>query len=242
MDSRFQRTEILIGKEGLNRLASAQIAVFGVGGVGSFAVEALARAGVGAFLLIDYDVVDITNINRQIPALSSTVGRYKVEVMKERIYEINPCADVEEHPIFCTPENIDPLIAQSRLDYIVDAVDNVTAKIQIIKSAHERNIPIISAMGAGNKLDPGSFLIRDIAQTHTCPLARDVRKSLRKLGISSGVNVVFSTEKPLKPEEKLFTGSGKVVPGSISFMPSTVGLLMAGVVVNHLLTICGGSS
>ena len=235
MDSRFQRTEILIGQDGVKQLAVSRVAVFGVGGVGSFVVEALARAGIGSFLLVDYDVVDISNINRQIPALTETVGQPKVEVMAERIYQINPEAEVEVQQLFCTEANIDPLIAGASLDFIVDAVDNVTAKIHIIQSAISRGIDIVSSMGAGNKRDPSQFIVSDISSTHTCPLARDVRKTLRKFGISEGVAVIFSTEKPIQPERKLFTESGKAVPGSISFMPATAGLLIAGVVVNGLL-------
>ena len=239
MDQRFQRTEILIGKEGTRILATSRVAVFGVGGVGSFVVEALARVGIGSFLLIDFDTVDITNVNRQIPALSDTVGKAKVKVMADRVRQINPQAVVNTLQIFCTAENIAPMIAAEKLDYIVDAVDNVTAKIHIILSAQAQDIPVISSMGAGNKLDPGCFVLSDISKTHTCPLARDVRKTLRKYGIHEGVQVVFSTEKPLQPKEKLFTDSGKAVPGSISFMPSTAGLLMAGAVVNNLLNASG---
>lgn len=234
----LSRTELLLGAAGLEKLAAAKVAVFGLGGVGSFAVEALARSGIGHMVLVDHDRVSITNLNRQLPATLSTLGRLKVEVMKERIEAINPRAVVETFPVFYCPEKGGELLAAD-YDYIVDAVDTVAAKVDLILRSRELGIPIVSSMGAGNRLDPEKFQVADISATHTCPLARTMRRELRRVGITDGVKVVFSTEPPLKPgrsgEEE---GEGrKQVPGSIAFVPPVAGMLLAGVVVRDLLGI-----
>jgi tRNA A37 threonylcarbamoyladenosine dehydratase len=246
---KFSRTEKLIGSNGLTILENSKVAVFGVGGVGSFAAEALARAGIGTLMLVDFDVICVTNINRQIPALHSTVGRPKVEVMKERIIDINPSAQVIIVKEFYSSKTADSFFAAS-WDYILDAVDDVAAKVDLIYRAKQFDIPIISSMGAGNRLEPYSLRVTDISETKGCPLARAVRKELRSLGINSGVAVVSSTDPPLKPfnttkpeqdiAEKSDTAEHRIgrktnFPGSISFVPSIAGLLMAAYVVNYLI-------
>lgn len=244
----FSRTELLIGAEGIKKLAKSKVAVFGVGGVGSFTAEALARAGVGKLVLIDYDEICLTNVNRQLHALHSTIGRAKVEVMRERILDINPNAEVEAVRAFYTPENREKLV-HDNLDFIVDAIDTVTAKIDLIVYALEKRIPIVSSMGAGNRLDPTSFVVADISETRTCPLAKVVRKELRKRGIEKGVTVVYSPQPALTPKRLEVSckdycicpgGDGnctkrRAIPGSISFVPAVAGLILAGVVVNQLL-------
>jgi len=228
---RFSRTELLIGKDGLEVLDSAKVAVFGVGGVGSFAVEALARAGVGGLVLIDHDDVCVTNINRQIHALESTVGRPKVEVLRERVLDINPDARVEAVKRLYCAQNAEELLSDS-YDYVVDAIDMVSSKLNLIARCDSLNIPIISSMGAGNKLDPMLFRVADIYETCVCPLARVMRKELRSRGIDT-LKVVYSTESPLVQK-----GLQNVkYTGSISFVPSVVGLIIAGEVVKDLLTI-----
>lgn len=247
---RFSRTELLIGTKGIEKLNKSKVAVFGIGGVGSYTVEALARAGIGNFVLVDYDDICLTNINRQIHALQSTVGQPKVELMKERVLHINPNALVTTYREFYTPDNGEQLISED-LDYIVDAIDNVTGKLDLIKRAHVKGIPIVSAMGAGNKLDPTAFEVADISKTSVCPLARVIRRELKKMGISEGVKVVFSKEQPLEPVEteanckedcicsnKEATTScalRRQIPGSISFVPSVMGLILAGVVVRDII-------
>jgi len=233
---RFARTELLIGKEGVAKLENSTVAIFGVGGVGSYVVEALARAGIGKLVIIDHDTVSLTNINRQLPALESTIGQSKVAVMKQRILEINPDCQVEAIQQFYDKEQRETLI---RLDYtyIVDAIDSITAKIDLIVTAMEKNIPIVSSMGAGNKLDPTQFKLTDISKTHTCPMAKTVRKLLRQQGISKGLQVVFSTEVPLTPLEPYAEEAGirRQLPGSVSFVPSVAGLFLASGVVNDIL-------
>ena len=245
----FSRTELLIGPEALARLAGSRVAVFGIGGVGSYVVEGLARSGVGHFVLVDDDCICLTNINRQIHATMSTVGRPKVDVMKERILDINPAAHVEAIRQFYLPENGAALLAGD-YDYIVDAVDNVTAKIDLAVRARERNIPIIAAMGAGNKLDPARFEVADLFQTSVCPLAKVMRKELRQRGIQQ-LKVVYSMEKPLTPRQSgdgdcttdsvCHEGSERTsavrrqIPGSISFSPSVMGLIIAAEVVKDLI-------
>lgn len=224
MDNRFSRTELLIGKESIEKLNKSKVAVFGIGGVGSYVVEGLARAGVGSFILVDKDEVDITNINRQIIATTKTVGRPKVEVAKERILEINPEARVEIYQEFFLPETKG--ILDESIDYIVDAVDTVTAKIELIVRANKLNIPIISSMGTGNKLDPSKFEVTDIYKTSVCPLAKVMRKELKIRGIKK-LKVVYSKEEPIKQEER-------GVPASISFVPSVAGLIIAGEVIKNL--------
>ena len=245
----FSRTELLIGKEGLKILHEAKVAVFGIGGVGSFVVEGLARAGIGSFVLIDDDKVCKTNINRQLIALNNTVGRLKVDVMEERIHDINPKAAVEKHQMFYLPDT--PFDAVCRdVDYIVDAVDTVSAKISLVMNAHERNIPIISCMGAGNKLNPAQFEVADLYETSVCPLSKVMRRELKKRGIPS-LKVVYSKEEPLKPREDEAADCSKncicpkgtlrtctkrrQIPGSISFVPSVAGLIIASEVVKDLL-------
>lgn len=229
----FSRTELLIGKEALAKLKASKVAVFGVGGVGSFVVEGLARAGVGRLVLVDSDVVSLTNLNRQLLATRKTIGRPKVKVMKERILEINPEAEITVHQAFYLPD-ASPELIQDDYDYIVDAVDTVTAKIDLIVQAKKRNIPIISSMGAGNKMDPTAFRVTDIYKTTVDPLAKVMRRELKSRGIDS-LKVVFSAEPPLKPMKSEEESRKKQVPGSISFVPSVAGLIIAGEVVKDLI-------
>lgn len=230
MDNRFSRTELLIGKEAIEKLNKSKVAVFGIGGVGSYVVEGLARAGVGSFILVDKDEVDITNINRQIIATTKTVGRPKVEVAKERILEINPEARVEIYQEFFLPETKG--ILDESIDYIVDAVDTVTAKIELIVRANKLNIPIISSMGTGNKLDPTRFEVTDIYKTSVCPLAKVMRKELKTRGIKK-LKVIYSKEEPIKVSQ--ICNNTKQVPGSISFVPSVAGLIIAGEVIKDII-------
>ena len=238
MQNQFSRTEILLGKCGIDRLKKSRVAVFGIGGVGGYVAEALARSGAGALDLIDNDEVSLTNINRQIIALHSTVGRPKVDVMKERILDINPECNVRIFQCFYLPETKN-LFDFTEYDYVVDAVDTVTAKIQLIVQAKEAGVPIISSMGAGNKLNPASFEVADISQTSVCPLARVMRQECKKRGIKD-VKVVYSKEKPveskLSEEEKKSAeqkGNG-LAPGSCAFVPSVTGLIIASEVVKDL--------
>ena len=233
------RTAMLVGEEALKRYMGARVAVFGVGGVGGYVCEALARAGVGALDLFDHDTVSLSNINRQIIALHSTVGRRKVEVMAERIADINPDCRVGVYPIFYLPENADE-IDLSRYDYIVDAIDTVSAKIELAVRAHALGVPIIASMGTGNKLDPSAFRIADISKTDTCPLAKVMRRELRARGINH-MKVLFSKELPRKPI--LLEGAidenrpGKVSPASISAIPSVAGLMIAAEILRDLAEI-----
>lgn len=229
MLNQFSRTELLIGKEGIEKLQNATVAVFGIGGVGSYVVEGLARAGIGNFLLVDEDTVDITNINRQIIATHKTIGKPKVEVAKERILDINPNANVEILQEFFMLES--PEVFDNTFDYIVDAVDTVTAKIELAIRAKKLNIPIISSMGTGNKLDPTKFEVTDIFKTSVCPLAKVMRKELKARNINH-FKVVYSKEEPIKPKSDL---DGKIVPASISFVPSVAGLIIAGEVIKDIL-------
>ena len=233
MEKQFSREEILIGKDGVKKLNKAKVAIFGIGGVGSYVVEGLARCGVGSFVLVDKDEVDLSNLNRQLIATHKTIGRDKVEVAKERVLDINPDAKVETYKEFFMPDGNKEMIDES-LDYIVDCVDTVTAKIELVMCAEELNIPVISSMGTGNKLDPTKFEVDDIYKTSVCPLAKVMRKELSKRGIDK-LKVVYSKEEPLKPEEKIIGENNKVVPGSISFVPSVAGLIIAGEVVKDIL-------
>ena len=234
MNETFVRTELLIGEEGLARLRDAKVAVFGVGGVGGYAVEALARSGVGHFLLVDNDVVSESNLNRQIIALRSTVGKYKTQVMKERIADICPDTEVETRECFFLPENADTF-AFEEYDYVVDAIDTVSGKIALVECCREAGTKVISAMGAGNKLDPTKFVVTDIYKTQTCPLARVMRRELKKRGIP-GLKVVYSTEEAMTPRQQIISSDGrKVTPGSMAFVPGTAGLILAAEVVKDLL-------
>ena len=225
MDGQYVRTEMVIGKSGVEKLRSTAVMVLGIGGVGSYTAEALARAGVGKLTLVDKDTVDVTNINRQLPALHSTVGRAKVEVMAERIADIDPDCDVAAEQCFFLPETAEQFDFR-RYDYVVDAIDNVTGKLAIIEKAAAEGVPVISSMGTGNKLDPSMFRIATIEETRVCPLARVMRKELRARGIE-GVKVLYSEEPPVK--------GGSSVPGSISFVPSVAGLMIAGEVRRDIL-------
>lgn len=226
----FERTRMLIGDVGINKLGKAKVAIFGVGGVGSYTAEALARAGVGKLVLVDKDDICITNLNRQIHALHSTIGKSKVEIMKARILDINPNVEVEAFQKFYMPENAEDF-SFSEYDYVVDAVDNVTAKIDLAVRAEKLCVPIISAMGAANKLNPFMFEVADIYKTSMCPLAKVVRKELRNRGVKS-LKVVYSKEESIKPIE---LEDGNRVVGSISFVPSVMGLMIASEVIMDLL-------
>ena len=248
MLNQFSRTQLLLGKEGIERLSESRVAVFGIGGVGGYVCEALVRSGVGKFDLIDDDRVCLTNLNRQIIATRKTVGKYKAEVMKERMLEINPEAEIDVHKCFFLPENADEFDF-GRYDHVVDAVDTVSAKIEIIMRAQKENIPIISAMGAGNKLDAGRLKIADIYETKMCPLARVMRYELRKRGVKS-LKVVYSDEKPTRPTEDMSIScrthcicppdtmhkctERRDIPGSTAFVPAVAGLLIAGEIVRDL--------
>lgn len=236
----YSRTELLIGEEGINRLAKAKIAVFGIGGVGSYVVEALARCGVGNLTLVDNDTVAITNLNRQLIALHSTLGKAKTQVAKDRIHDIDPDILVHTYETFYGSQTKD-LFNLEDYDYVVDAIDTVTSKLLLIEESKKAGIPIISCMGTGNKLDPGRFEITDISKTVNCPLAKAVRTELRKRGIKK-VKVLYSKELPIK-ERKAKDGvtgetkgtTDRPVPGSISFVPSVAGLMIAGEVIRDLL-------
>ena len=227
----FSRTELLIGKEGLEKLNKSKVAIFGLGGVGSYVVEALARSGVGRFALVDNDVVALSNINRQIIATMDTIGRDKVDICKERILSINPDAKVETYKEFFLKDSKD--IFDETFDYVVDAIDTITGKIEIIIRANKYKVPVISSMGTGNKLDPSKFEITDIYKTSYCPLAKVMRKEMKERGIKK-LKVIYSKEKPIKvnafDEEKK-----KAVPGSISFVPSVAGLMIAGEVIRDII-------
>lgn len=227
----FMREEMLLGQEALAKLRAAKVAVFGIGGVGSFAAEALARGGVGHLALVDGDVVSVSNINRQLIALHSTIGRAKVEVMAERIHDICPETEVETFACVYGAENRN-LLNFSDYDYIVDAIDMVTSKLILIEEAKKAGTPVICSMGTGNKLDPTRFEVADIAKTVVCPLAKVMRKELKQRGIS-GVKVVYSREEPRKPQIQR-EGGRRAVPGSISFVPSAAGLILAGEVIREL--------
>lgn len=251
MLNQFSRTELLFGKEAMETLANKRVAIFGIGGVGGYVCEALVRSGVMHFDLIDDDKVCLTNLNRQIIATRKTVGKYKTEVMKERILEINPDAEVQIHNCFFLPENADEF-PFDKYDYIVDAVDTVTAKISLVMKAKELNIPIISSMGAGNKLDPTMFRVADIYKTKVCPLAKVMRRELKKRGVKK-LKVVYSEEMPKRPIEDMAISckthcicppganhkctERRDIPGSVAFVPSVVGLIIAGEVLKDLAQI-----
>ena len=237
MVDQFSRTRLLLGQEAMESLNNKRVAVFGIGGVGGYVCEALVRSGVGSFDLIDNDTVCLTNLNRQIIATRNTIGRYKVEVMRDRMLEINPEANLEIHKCFFLPENADEF-PFDEYDYVVDAVDTVTAKIELILRAEKAGTPVISAMGAGNKLDAGRFKVADIYDTEVCPLARVMRRELKKRNVKS-LKVVYSDEEPVRPLEELSEeGVGKrSIPGSTAFVPAVAGLLIAGEIVKDLSKI-----
>ena len=235
---RFSRSELLLGQEGMERLYKARVAVFGIGGVGSYVAEGLARAGVGHFVLVDNDVVSLTNINRQLHSLTSTIGQQKTALMKQRIMDINPAAEVQIINDFYLPDNADRFFVDT-YDYVVDAIDTVAGKISLAVECQKRQLPIIASMGAGNKLDPARFEVADIYKTSVDPLARVMRKKLREKGVK-GLKVVYSKEQPLEvsqPGENPDGTPRRAVPGSVSFVPSVAGLIIAGEVVRDLLGI-----
>lgn len=243
MTHQFSRNELTFGKDGMELLRNSSVAIVGIGGVGSFAAEALARSGVGRLILVDKDDIDITNVNRQIHALLSTVGKSKVEMMKERIHDINPNCDVVALHMFYTDETAEQLFAYP-VDYVIDAADTVAYKIDLIKQCYERKIPVISSMGAANKLDPTRLQVVDISKTHTDPLAKVVRTRLRKEGISKGVPVVFSDESPIIAREDVLSEIGdatstirkeRIPPASNAFVPTTAGLIIASYVVRDII-------
>ena len=248
MLTQFSRTELLLGKEAMDKLKNSRVAVFGIGGVGGYVCEALVRSGIGAFDLIDDDKVCLTNLNRQIIATRKTVGKYKVDVMKERMLEINPDVNVRIHKCFFLPENADEF-PFDEYDYVVDAVDTVTAKIELVMKSQAMNVPIISSMGAGNKLDASAFKVADIYKTQMCPLAKVMRRELKKRHVKK-LKVVYSEEKPTRPIEDMAIScrnhcicppgaehkctERRDIPGSVAFVPSVVGLIIAGEVVKDL--------
>ena len=236
--NQFSRTELIIGKNAVKKLNNSKVAIFGIGGVGTYVVEGLARAGVGKFILIDNDQVSLTNLNRQLIATTKTIGQDKVKVEKERILDINPNAEVDVYKEFFTAQS--GQLIDNTVDYVVDAVDTVTAKIEIIKRANDMNIPVISCMGTGNKLDPTRFEVADIYSTKVCPLAKVIRKELKTRGIEK-LKVVYSKEEPIPIDEEAFqdcqeeNNNKKRVPGSVSFVPSVAGLIIAGEVIKDLI-------
>ena len=248
MLNQFSRTELLLGKDAMERLTNAKVAVFGIGGVGGYVCEALVRSGVGSFDLIDDDKVCLTNLNRQIIATRKTVGQYKVDVMKQRMLDINPEVKVETHKCFFLPENAEEFPFQE-YDYVIDAVDTVTAKLEIILQAKKYNVPVISCMGAGNKLDASQFRVADIYKTKMCPLAKVMRRELKKRGVRK-LKVVYSEEKPIRPLEDMSIScrnrcicppgaahkctERRDIPGSVAFVPAVAGLVLAGEVVKDL--------
>lgn len=248
MLNQFSRSQLLLGTDSMQKLSEAKVAIFGIGGVGGYVAEALARTGVGSFVLVDDDKVCLTNINRQIIATRKTVGQYKAEVMRDRIMEINPDADVEVRKCFYLPENAHEFDFREYA-YVVDAVDTVTAKLEIIMRAKESNVPVISCMGAGNKLDPTKFQVADIYKTTMCPLAKVMRHECKKRGIKK-LKVVYSTEKPTRPLEDMSIScrtncicppgaehkctERRDIPGSVAYVPSVAGLIIAGEVVKDL--------
>ncbi len=232
MENIFVRTEMLLGTESIQHLKNTRVAVFGVGGVGGYAVEALVRSGVGALDLIDNDVVSPSNLNRQIVALQSTVGKYKVDVAAERAGDINPEIRVKAHRTFYLPETAGEFDF-TQYDYVVDAIDTVTGKLMLVEEAYRAGVPVISSMGAGNKLDPTAFRVADIYSTNVCPLAKVMRRELKKRGIPK-LKVVYSEETPISSAEPQAPAGKKRTPGSVAFVPSVVGLIIAGEVVKDL--------
>ena len=251
MMNQFSRTQLLLGEDAMEKLRNSRVAIFGIGGVGGYVCEALVRSGVGHFDLIDDDKVCLTNINRQIIATRKTVGKYKVEVMKERMQDINPDVEVTGHRCFFLPENADEFPFEE-YDYVIDAVDTVTAKLELVMKCKEKGVPIISSMGAGNKLDASAFRVADIYKTKMCPLAKVMRRELKKRGVKN-LKVVYSEEKPIRPLEDMSIScrsncicppgaqhtctERRDIPGSVAFVPSVAGLIIAGEVVKDLTDI-----
>ena len=249
MLNQFSRTQLLLGQDAMKKLGNSRVAIFGIGGVGGYVCEALVRSGVGHFDLIDDDKVCLTNINRQIIATRKTVGKYKTDVMKERMLEINPDIEVTVHKCFFLPENSDEFPFEA-YDYVVDAVDTVTAKLELVMKCKEKGVPIISSMGAGNKLDASAFRVADIYKTKMCPLAKVMRRELKKRGVKN-LKVVYSEEKPIRPLEDMSIScrsncicppgaehkctERRDIPGSVAFVPSVAGLIIAGEVVKDLM-------
>ena len=231
-ENQFERTALLLGKASVEKLAEKRVAVFGVGGVGGFVCEGLVRAGIGAIDIVDKDTVALSNLNRQLIALHSTVGKNKVDVLEERLKDINKNLIIKKYKCFFLPETSETFDFRE-YDYVVDAIDTVTGKIELILKAKEAGVPIISAMGAGNKLDPTAFQVSDIYKTSVCPLARVMRRELKKRGVEK-LKVVYSKEEPIKPQ---FEEGEEVVPGSVSFVPPVVGLIIAGEVVKDLIRV-----
>lgn len=233
----LQRSELLVKKEGLEKLKNANVLVVGLGGVGSFAAEFLARAGVGNLTIVDGDIVDITNVNRQLPALRSTVGKNKVEVVAERILDINPEVNLIPINEFLSPERMDEILEEKTFDYVLDCIDSVSPKLALIKACRKKKIKIISSMGAGGKVDPSKVMVRDLSKTNNCYLAKQIRKRLKKEGITKGFRCVFSTEIQNEDSLKLTDGSNfkKSFYGTISFMPALFGLNAAAEVINYLV-------
>lgn len=233
MNKEFERQELLFGKEAMQKLKAARVALFGVGGVGSYAAEALARSGIGYIMLVDNDAVSLSNINRQLCALHSTVGRPKVDVVAERLLDVNPSLIIEKRQEFVLPENIDSFSLDS-FDYVIDAIDTVSAKLAIAEICNAHSVPLISSMGTGNKQDPTALKVTDITKTNTCPLARVMRRELKKRGISH-LRVVYSEEEAMTPLEHITTENGKNIVGSLAFVPSVAGLIAAGEAVKCII-------
>ena len=231
-ENQFERTALLLGKASVERLARKRVAVFGVGGAGGFVCEGLVRAGIGAIDIVDKDTVALSNLNRQLIALHSTVGKNKVDVLEERLKDINKNLIIKKYKCFFLPETSETFDFRE-YDYVVDAIDTVTGKIELILKAKEAGVPIISAMGAGNKLDPTAFQVSDIYKTSVCPLARVMRRELKKRGVEK-LKVVYSKEEPIKPQ---FEEGEEVVPGSVSFVPPALGLIIAGEIVKDLIRV-----
>ena len=233
MDEKFSRTEMLIGNDGMEKLNNAKVAIFGIGGVGSFVCEGLARSGIGNFILVDYDKTDESNINRQLIATVNTIGKYKVDLMKERILDINPNANVEVHKEFYMADSEINIITED-LSYVVDCVDTIMAKIAIVCNCNDIDVPVISSMGTGNKLNPSMFEVADIYETSVCPLARIMKKDLKKRDIEK-LKVVYSKEKPINTNDCAINQNRKhKVKGSVSFVPSVAGLIIAGEVIKDI--------
>ena len=235
----LSRVRLMLGDTAVERLAQAHVAVFGLGGVGSFAAEALARTGIGQITLVDKDIVEASNINRQLIALEDTLGLPKVDVMAQRIRKINPQAEIYSHALFFNAETCEQFDFK-KYDYVVDAIDTVSAKILLAEHCYSAKIPLISSMGTGNKMDPTRFEVTDIYKTSVCPLARVMRRELKKRNIPA-LKVVYSKEEPLVPQKNVVSGHGKVAPGSISFVPPVAGMILAGEVIKYIIALEGGN-